>query len=55
MPAAHSRRLYEAAVEPKRYVEIPGAGHNDWELLAGEQLVREVIAFVRDAAPRPYT
>ena len=49
VPAAQSRRLHDAAPEPKRYVEIPGAGHNDWTLLAGDRLVREVLAIVRGA------
>jgi fermentation-respiration switch protein FrsA (DUF1100 family) len=47
VPARQSRRLYETAAEPKRYVEIPGADHNDLELLAGDRLVREVVAFSR--------
>ena len=47
VPAAHSRRLYEAAREPKRYVVIPGADHNDLEMLAGDRLVGEVIGFLR--------
>jgi fermentation-respiration switch protein FrsA (DUF1100 family) len=46
VPAAQSRRLYDAARQPKRYVEIPGAGHNDWALLAGNQLIRETLAFI---------
>jgi uncharacterized protein len=47
VPAWQSRRLYETAAEPKRYVEIPGAGHNDLGLLAGDRLVREVVAVAR--------
>lgn len=47
VPAAQSRELHDAAAEPKRYVEIPGAGHNDLELLAGDRLVREVLAVAR--------
>jgi fermentation-respiration switch protein FrsA (DUF1100 family) len=46
VPASHSRRLYDAARQPKRYVEIPGAGHNDWALLAGDQLIRETLVFI---------
>jgi uncharacterized protein len=46
VPASHSRRLYDAAGQPKRYIEIAGAGHNDWALLAGNQLVRETLAFI---------
>ena len=52
VPAQQSRRLYHLAADPKHYVEIPGAGHNDWELLAGDRLIREVLAFVRDAQRR---
>lgn len=47
VPARQSRQLYDAARGPKRYVEIPGADHNDWELLAGDRFVGEVLAFVR--------
>ena len=49
VPVSHSRRLFEAASEPKRIVVIPGADHNDLEMLAGERLIREVVAFVRAA------
>ena len=31
VPERLSRRLYDAANEPKRYVLVPGAGHNDRE------------------------
>jgi fermentation-respiration switch protein FrsA (DUF1100 family) len=47
VPAAHSRRLFEAAPQPKRFVLLPGADHNDLELLAGPRLVDEVTAFLR--------
>ena len=52
VPAGQSRRLYDAAPTPKRYVEIPGAGHNDLALLAGDALIREVLAVLprRNAA-----
>jgi uncharacterized protein len=46
VPPALSRQLYDAAREPKRYVEIPGADHNDWELLAGRRFVHEIVEFV---------
>jgi len=52
VPAQHSRRLFDLAADPKRYVGIPGAGHNDWELLAGDVLLREVLAFVQGAQGR---
>jgi fermentation-respiration switch protein FrsA (DUF1100 family) len=46
VPVEHSRSLFEAAREPKRLVVIPGADHNDFELLAGEGLVSEVLRFL---------
>jgi fermentation-respiration switch protein FrsA (DUF1100 family) len=42
VPDSLSRRLYDAACEPKRYVVIRGAGHNDPDLLDGPQMLDEV-------------
>ena len=47
VPIEHSRRLFDAANEPKRFVGIDGADHNDLELLAGERLIREVRDWLR--------
>ena len=33
VPASLSKRLYDAAAEPKRFVLVPGAGHNDPEVV----------------------
>ena len=38
MPQDQSRRLFDAAQEPKRLVLIRGANHNDFELLTGGPL-----------------
>lgn len=46
VPASQSRALYDAAPQPKRYLEIPNADHNDEELLAGQQLVSAVTASI---------
>jgi fermentation-respiration switch protein FrsA (DUF1100 family) len=46
VPAAQSQRLYEAASQPKEFVMIAGADHNDFELTAGDQLVAEVAGFL---------
>jgi len=46
VPAAHSRRLFDAAHQPKRLVVVPGADHNDPELLAGPRLLAEVLGFL---------
>lgn len=46
VPPALSRRVYEVAAEPKRFVEVAAAHHNDESLLAGEELLTEVSAFL---------
>jgi fermentation-respiration switch protein FrsA (DUF1100 family) len=46
VPETLSRRLYDAAAEPKRYVLVPGAGHNDPELLDGRQMLAEIEGFL---------
>lgn len=46
VPIDHSRRLYEAASDPKRFVEITGAEHNDLALLAGERMIAELSSLL---------
>ena len=46
VPAGHSRRLFDAAPQPKRLVVLDGADHNDHELLAGPRLLAELRAFL---------
>ena len=48
VPASMSRRLYDAASEPRRFLLIPGADHNDLELLAGTTLIKNVLGFVSE-------
>ncbi|GAB3235053.1 alpha/beta hydrolase [Mycolicibacterium hippocampi] len=47
VPAAQSRRLYEAASEPKQFVSVEGAGHNDPALLDGQRLLTAVEQFLQ--------
>jgi fermentation-respiration switch protein FrsA (DUF1100 family) len=49
VPPELSRRVYDAAAEPRRMAEIPAAHHNDESLLAGDQLLDEVTAFLDQA------
>lgn len=46
VPADQSQRLFEVASEPKTFLMIQGADHNDFELSAGEQLIAAVAAFL---------
>jgi fermentation-respiration switch protein FrsA (DUF1100 family) len=46
VPPELSRRVYEAAAEPKRFVELAAAHHNDEALLAGAEMLAELDAFL---------
>lgn len=46
VPAALSRRVFDAAAEPKRYVALSAAHHNDPVLFGGEEIVAETTAFL---------
>jgi fermentation-respiration switch protein FrsA (DUF1100 family) len=39
VPSEQSRRLFQAAAEPKRLLIVEGADHNDLELVAGPRVV----------------
>lgn len=52
VPVAQSRRVYEAANDPKRFVSIARADHNDMALLDGAEMIEEVVAFI-EMAERP--
>ena len=50
VPFSHGRTLFGAAPEPKRFLWVEGAGHNDFMLVAGErqaQALREFAALIR--------
>jgi fermentation-respiration switch protein FrsA (DUF1100 family) len=50
IPYSHGRALFEAANEPKQFVELRG-GHNDALLLSRERYAREVDAFLQTVLP----
>ena len=50
VPAALSRRLYDAASAPKRFVLVPGANHNDAALVSGPQTVDKIVRFLAQTA-----
>ena len=52
VPESLSRKLYDAAPEPKRYLLVPGTGHNDPELIDGRGMLDEVGRFLSEADVR---
>jgi uncharacterized protein len=46
VPMHLSRRVFDAAGEPKRYVPLIASHHNDPALLAGEQMIGTVTSFL---------
>lgn len=51
VPHGQSRELFEAAAEPKRFVTVPDADHNDPTLVAGPRVVDAVDAFLTTHLP----
>jgi fermentation-respiration switch protein FrsA (DUF1100 family) len=51
VPYAHGRRLYEAAAEPKAFLEMRG-GHNDGFIFTRPEWVAELGAFLDRHPPR---
>ena len=49
IPLAYGREVYESAADPKRFLLLTDAGHNDILAAAGRQYVDSVSAFVHDA------
>ena len=49
VPYAQSRRLFEAAAEPKRFVTIAGADHNDPALADGPDVIDAIDQFLKNA------
>lgn len=46
VPAELSRRVFDAASEPKQYVPLSASHHNDPVLLAGDELVDVITSFL---------
>ena len=52
VPIDQSRAIYEAAPGPKHLVVIPGADHNDPNLVSGPEVIDEVMTFIGQATDR---
>ena len=50
VPLEQSRRLYEAAADPKQLLVLAGADHNDLELLAGQDMIAAIVRFIDEHA-----
>jgi len=48
VPFAHGQRLYDAAADPRQFLEIDG-GHNDGFLVSSERYLRTIDRFVGEA------
>jgi fermentation-respiration switch protein FrsA (DUF1100 family) len=46
IPIAQSRQVYDAANDPKRFVAIEGADHNERSLSSGAPMIDEVLSFL---------
>jgi len=51
VPFRLGRDLFQAANEPKEFVEIPGAGHNDTYIIGGPTYFRQIGDFVSRHLP----
>lgn len=47
VPIENSRRLYDAAIAPKTLLVLPDADHNDYELLAGDEMIEAMVRFLQ--------
>jgi fermentation-respiration switch protein FrsA (DUF1100 family) len=48
VPIAQTRRVYDAARDPKTLQVISGADHNDDSLLAGREMIGGIVRFLRN-------
>jgi fermentation-respiration switch protein FrsA (DUF1100 family) len=53
VPLESSRRLYDAATAPKELLVLPDADHNDYELLAGDEMIQAIVRFLKPKAQSP--
>ncbi len=54
VPFDMGRRLFEAAPEPRRFLAVQGADHNDLWYRGAEKLLPEIRDFLRNAAEQAY-
>jgi hypothetical protein len=47
VPIENSRRLYDAAVAPETLLVLPDADRNDYELLAGDEMIQAIVRLLQ--------
>ena len=47
VPIEYSLRLYDAAMAPKTLLVLANADHNDYELLAGDEMIQAIVRFLQ--------
>ncbi len=52
IPFDQSLKIYDAAPGTKQLVVVPGADHNDPELISGRTVIREAVSFILEATDR---
>ena len=45
IPFRHGQTLYEAASDPKAFLWVPEAGHNDFAIVSGDRLRQALVSF----------
>ena len=50
IPIRMGREIYDAAAEPKRFLPVAGADHDDADVVGGNAYYEAIAAFLRDAA-----
>ena len=51
VPIGQSRAIYEAASQPKTWMVVDGADHNDPRLTSGAELIEATTRFLGDVIP----
>ena len=55
VPFVLGKKLFDAAVEPKTFYAIEGAGHNDAYIIGGSQYYKVLDEFIKDTLKIPMT
>lgn len=51
VPLEQTERLFKLATTPKRLLVVEGAGHNDFDLLAGAEMIDGIVEFLDETLP----